>query len=118
MYPESMKPISRKRKLATIFTTIAILAALAFAVVVDQWLLVDLPRPDELYQYTTAPSTKIYDRHGTLLYEITDPHQGLHTPLTLEDIPAACIEATIATDSYRVRRLLAHWLEEGAVAPV
>jgi 1A family penicillin-binding protein len=93
-----MKPISRKRKLATVLTTIAILAILAFAVIVDQWLLVDLPRPDELYQYTTAPSTKIYDRHGTLLYEITDPHQGLHTPLTLEHIPQACLNATIATE--------------------
>jgi 1A family penicillin-binding protein len=93
-----MKPISRQRKLATILTTIAILASLAFAVVVDQWLLVDLPQPDKLYQYTTAPSTKIYDRHGTLLYEITDPHQGLHTPLTLEDIPRHCVNATIATE--------------------
>lgn len=93
-----MKPISRKRKLATLLTTIAILAVLALAVIVDQWLLVDLPRPDELYQYTTAPSTKIYDRNGTLLYEITDPHQGLHTPLTLADIPQACLNATIATE--------------------
>ncbi|MBE7472244.1 MAG: PBP1A family penicillin-binding protein [Anaerolineales bacterium] len=93
-----MKPISRKRKLATVIITVAILISLAAAVIVDQWLLVDLPRPDELYQYTTAPSTKIYDRHGTLLYEITDPHQGLHTPLTLEDVPPACIEATIATE--------------------
>ncbi len=93
-----MKPISRQRKLATVLTTIAILAVLAVAVVVDQWLLVDLPRPDELYQYTTAPSTKIYDRNGTLLYEITDPHQGLHTPLALEDMPPACLNATIATE--------------------
>ncbi len=93
-----MKPISRQRKLATILTTIAILAILAFAVIIDQWLLVDLPQPDKLYQYTTAPSTKIYDRHGTLLYEITDPHQGLHTPLTLEDIPRHCLNATIATE--------------------
>ncbi|MEW5959498.1 MAG: PBP1A family penicillin-binding protein [Chloroflexota bacterium] len=68
------------------------------AVVIRHWLLVDLPRPDELYRYTSAPSTKIYDRHGTLLYEITDPHQGLHTPLTLADIPPACVEATIATE--------------------
>jgi len=93
-----MKPISRKRKLATVITTVVILISLAAAVIIDQWLLVDLPRPDELYQYTTAPSTKIYDRHGTLLYEITDPHQGLHTPLTLEDVPPACLEATIATE--------------------
>jgi uncharacterized protein DUF4388 len=29
---------------------------------------------------------------------------------------AAACEASIATDSYRVRRLLAHWVEEGALA--
>ncbi|RME78642.1 MAG: PBP1A family penicillin-binding protein, partial [Chloroflexi bacterium] len=61
-------------------------------------LVVDLPRPDALYRYTAAPSTKIFDRHGTLLYEITDPHQGLHTPLTLDEIPLACRQATIATE--------------------
>lgn len=66
--------------------------------VIQQWLLVNLPHPDELYQYTTAPSTKIFDRHGMLLYEITDPHQGLHTPLALDEIPQACVDATIATE--------------------
>ncbi|MCA9796798.1 MAG: transglycosylase domain-containing protein, partial [Candidatus Eremiobacteraeota bacterium] len=50
------------------------------------------------YDYTSAPSTKIYDRHGTLLYEITDPHQGLHTPLALDEVPDSCIQATIATE--------------------
>ncbi len=93
-----MKPISRQRKIATILITIAILITVSVMAVIQHWLLVNLPRPDELYRYTTAPSTKIYDRHGTLLYEITDPHQGLHTPLTLEEIPAACIQATIATE--------------------
>jgi 1A family penicillin-binding protein len=64
----------------------------------DRWLLVDLPNPAELYTYASAPSTKIFDRHRTLLYEITDPHQGLHTPLSLEEIPQDCINATIATE--------------------
>jgi len=77
---------------------IIILGLVALVIVVQQWLLVDLPHPDQLYQYTTAPSTKIFDRHGTLLYEITDPHQGLHTPLSLDEIPQACLEATIATE--------------------
>ena len=93
-----MKPLSRKRKFITGTLTFMILIILILIVVIQQWLLVDLPHPAQLYQYTTAPSTKIYDRHGTLLYEITDPHQGLHTPLTLEDIPAACLKATIATE--------------------
>lgn len=95
---EFMKPVSRLRLLITIFVTVLLLALLVGMALADRWLLVDLPSPDQLYQYTSAPSTKIYDRHGTLLYEITDPHQGLHTPLTLKELPAACIEATIATE--------------------
>lgn len=93
-----MKPISRRRKLVTLILTSFILLILVAAVLVEQWLLVDLPHPDELYQYTSAPSTKIYDRNGVLLYEITDPHQGLHTPLSLEEIPQNCVDATIATE--------------------
>jgi 1A family penicillin-binding protein len=93
-----MKLIKRLRKIAIISLAVAILISLALSVAVQHWLLVDLPHPDELYRYTTAPSTKIYDRHGRLLYEITDPHQGLHSPLALVDIPRACLEATIATE--------------------
>jgi len=61
-------------------------------------LVVDLPDVAELYQRTTAPSTKIYDRRGVLLYEINDPYGGLHTPLREEDIPLLCRQATIATE--------------------
>ena len=85
-------------KRTSLLTAIAIALLVTAAIGVDRWLLVDLPHPDELYQYTSAPSTKIFDRHGTLLYEITDPHQGLHTPLTLADVPPACVQATIATE--------------------
>jgi 1A family penicillin-binding protein len=92
-----MKPISRKPKIAILITIITS-TVMVLVIVVHQWLLVDLPHPNELYQHTSAPSTKIYDRHGTLLYEITDPHQGLHTPLTLDEIPQACLDATIATE--------------------
>jgi len=93
-----MKPISRQRKIITGLITAVILIILAVFAAVQHWLLVDLPHPGQLYQHTSAPSTKIFDRHGTLLYEITDPHQGLHTPLTLDEIPQACINATIATE--------------------
>ncbi|GAB4450468.1 MAG: PBP1A family penicillin-binding protein [Anaerolineae bacterium] len=86
--------MKRTALLIAIFIALTATAAVA----IDRWLLVDLPHPDELYQYTSAPSTKIFDRHGTLLYEITDPHQGLHTPLPLSDIPPACVQATIATE--------------------
>jgi len=68
------------------------------AVGLYHWLVVDLPDAAQLYQRTTAPSTKIYDRRGVLLYEINDPYGGLHTPLRQEDIPLPCRQATIATE--------------------
>ncbi len=62
------------------------------------WLFVDLPSPDTLYQHASAPSTRILDRRGRVLYEISDPHQGRHTPVKFDDIPPYCRQATIATE--------------------
>ncbi len=61
-------------------------------------LLADLPSPDALYAHRSGVSSRILDRHGRLLYEITDPHGGRHTPVPLEQIPLACRQATIATE--------------------
>ncbi|MFN8470745.1 MAG: PBP1A family penicillin-binding protein [Anaerolineae bacterium] len=41
-------------------------------------------------------STRIYDRNGVLLYEIVD--QGRRTPVSLDDMPKALIDATVATE--------------------
>lgn len=80
---------------------IALLLALAAAGLVRR-LLVDLPSPDRLYERAAAPSTRIYDRRGRLLYEILDPrsdaHGGAHTPVSLDEIPQACIDGTVATE--------------------
>ncbi len=76
---------------------IAILLVLA-AVGAVRWLVVDLPSPDRLYERATAPSTRIYDRHGRLLYEILDPHGGAHIPIPLAEVPPACVNATVATE--------------------
>jgi 1A family penicillin-binding protein len=75
---------------------VALLALAAIGVL--RWLMVDLPSPGRLYERAAAPSTRIYDRHGRLLYEILDPHGGAHTPLPLADVPPACIHATVATE--------------------
>ena len=78
---------------------VAVIVVLIFvAIGVLGWLMVDLPSPDQLYQRAAAPSTRIYDRHGRLLYEILDPHGGAHTPIPLGQVPAACINAVIATE--------------------
>jgi len=62
------------------------------------WIVADLPSFHDLYGQAIAPTTKIYDRHGRLLYEIIDPHAGKHTPLPLSDIPLYLRQATIATE--------------------
>jgi len=77
---------------------ILLVVSLACSVGVYAWLFVDLPALDTLYQRASAPSTRILDRHGHVLYEISDPHQGRHTPIEFGDIPPACREATIATE--------------------
>ncbi len=77
---------------------ILLAAGLACSAGVYGWLFVDLPSLSTLYQRASAPSTRILDRYGRTLYEISDPHQGRHTPIGLGDIPAICREATIATE--------------------
>jgi 1A family penicillin-binding protein len=77
---------------------ILLIVSLACSVGIYAWLFVDLPALDTLYQRASAPSTRILDRYGRVLYEISDPHQGRHTPIGLADIPAACRAATIATE--------------------
>ncbi|MBL7065761.1 MAG: PBP1A family penicillin-binding protein [Anaerolineae bacterium] len=77
---------------------VAIVLLTVAAIGVARWLMVDLPSPDCLYERAVAPSTRIYDRHGRLLYEILDPHGGAHTPVSLDEIPQSCINATIATE--------------------
>ncbi len=62
------------------------------------WLIADLPSPQELQSRASVPSTKIYDRHGRLLYEIIGSHAGKHTPVSLDEIPFYLRQATIATE--------------------
>jgi membrane peptidoglycan carboxypeptidase len=71
---------------------------IGMALVIRAWLFVDLPELATLASNLSAPSTKILDRHGRLLYTISDPHTGRHTPIPLADIPLACRQATIATE--------------------
>ena len=83
----------RKKVFFSLITLLAIGAGVIYA-----WLFVDLPSLDTLYQRATAASTKILDRNGRTLYVIADPHQGQHSPVKLNDIPAYCRQATIATE--------------------
>jgi penicillin-binding protein 1C len=50
------------------------------------------PRPP------SPATTTIYDRNGVLLYEALDPEQGTTSRISLRDIPAHLIHATVATE--------------------
>jgi 1A family penicillin-binding protein len=67
------------------------------------WLLADLPslgslHDRSLYGYAAAPSSKIYDRWGRLLYEMPPPHSGRHSPVPLNEMPKALRQAIVATE--------------------
>ena len=96
----SVRPAStlRRRRIWFCVSALFAIVVLAPGIWLARRLLVDLPAPDRLYERAAARSTRIYDRHGRLLYEILNPHGGAHTPLSLSEIPRACIDATIATE--------------------
>ncbi len=62
------------------------------------WLFADLPTMADLSARTMAPSSKILDRHGRLLYEMPPPDGGSHTPVPLADVPLELRQATLATE--------------------
>jgi 1A family penicillin-binding protein len=84
----------RLKKLLLILSLLFIIGSAA----IYAWLFVDLPSLDSLYQRTTAASTQLLDRSGRVLYTISDPHKGQHTPVKLSDVPPYCRQATIATE--------------------
>jgi 1A family penicillin-binding protein len=56
-----------------------------------------LPPIDNL-QAIKFETTRIYDRYGTLLYELYNPDQGKRTYVTIDQLPDSLIFATIATE--------------------
>ncbi len=60
-------------------------------------IIKDLPGPDKLIEHQSAASTKIYDRHGQLLYTIFDGARK-RTLVKLSDIPDYVVKATIAIE--------------------
>ncbi len=76
----------------SIFT---LLALLSFAFYL--WILKDLPSPTKLIASQEPVSTKIYDRHGQLLYTIYNGNQN-RSLINLTEIPPYLKQATIAME--------------------
>src|SRR5688572_14836121 len=71
---------------------------LAFAIFIYFYVFYGLPSLDQLEAGLALPSTRIYDRHGELLYEILPPEQGSNRAVPLSEIPQYCINAVIAVE--------------------
>lgn len=87
--------LSLLKILSIIFSLIFITG---FAGGLGLWLFVlkDLPSPQELASRKQRVSTKIYDRHGTLLYNIYKDQN--RTPVSLSEVPIQVRSATIAIE--------------------
>ncbi len=69
-------------------------------------LFSDLPPVRAVEERSVRATTQILDRNGLVLYEVMDPNAGKQFDLSLDAIPPACINATLATED---RRFYSHF---------
>ncbi len=97
--PKKTQPSrDRTRAVRWLLISMLIIALLALAAGVGffVYVLQDLPSPTKLSSYNIPQTTKIFDRNGTMLYEIfTDQNR---TIVRLADIPMHLQQATIAIE--------------------
>jgi 1A family penicillin-binding protein len=62
------------------------------------WLFAGLPSLDALPEHLAAPSMRITDRNGKLLYESIGAEGGRNSPVPLASIPLNLQQATISTE--------------------
>jgi penicillin-binding protein 1C len=89
----------RKHWLSSLFTLLLLSGSTILGLYL--WLLADLPPVSAASQRLIRPTTQILDRNGRVLYEVLDPDTGKQINLSLDDLPAACIESTLATEDSR-----------------
>ena len=93
------RPLSIRTKMEMAKSFVAGTAATIFFIMIPfisyQWLKM-LPNPQLLSQRDIEVTTKIFDRHGTLLYEIYSDQN--RTPLPLDQIPKIIQEATLSIE--------------------
>ena len=87
-----------KRVKKNLFLKIFIYFVFPFAIAISFYFLIlkDLPSPNQLIARDVPQTTKIYDRHGQLLYQIY--HDQNRTLVPLEKIPENVKNATIAIE--------------------
>src|SRR5271157_706116 len=74
------------------------LAGLAVLIGLMDYIFWDLPSINSLPSNLEAPSIRITDRNGRLLYDIVPEQGGRHAVLSFENIPQCMKDATIAVE--------------------
>lgn len=106
MRGQRFSTLARVAGVATIFVAMLLLGFLSLGagVAVASWnyFTEDLPSIGEI-EARQFETTKIYDRNGTLLYEVSDPEFGWRTYLSLDEITSSggnnhIVNATIAAE--------------------
>ncbi len=62
------------------------------------WMSTDLPSRERLRERAATGVTRVLDRNGRLLYAVPDPLGAQRSPVPLNDISPALIQATIAVE--------------------
>ena len=88
--------LKRARNVHLLKFFICFVFPVAFAISFYLLILKDLPSPNQLIARDVPQTTKIYDRHGQLLYQIY--HDQNRTLVPLEKIPENVKNATIAIE--------------------
>lgn len=78
----------------------ALVVLIAGVSALSVWLFWDLPSLDRVQAGTALPSSRLYDRHGRLLYEILADGMagGRSRPIAFNEIPADCARAAISVE--------------------
>lgn len=84
----------RRLTILGLFLALALCAGTAFYLT----FFAGLPSPDDLAGRAAAPSNKVYDRYGRLLYEMPPAGGGSHSPIPWEQMPPALRQATVAAE--------------------
>jgi len=85
---------TRRRKIALALVVLLLIGS----GVVYSWIFAGLPSLDQLEAGMALPATRIYDRNGTLLYEIQTEAEGANRVIPFSEIPRTCVQAVIATE--------------------
>jgi penicillin-binding protein 1C len=97
-------PAWQRRLASALFGVVAVVVLLFFVaasggVVGYVYIASQLPSPSELRARSAHfVSSKILDREGNLLYEVTDPQGGRRTWVDLEEISPFLVQATLAAE--------------------